>query len=458
MRFVIAKNSGSPVMTTQSAGIPTPRVYPSSVPSISATPPPLAVELTFTMRRAPSSAWKSTARASSSATRSCPMIGSSRRGSSGGTSTVLPRVDATGEVSRIPRRVAVREAIRRTIGCSDAERRSRRGRGDLGRRTALRLRRRDGRPRRARRRIRRDRRRPPGVRDERGHGLAATGSVASPRASSAWRAGCSRGPTGPSARLPTRVAAPAEVARWLDAARPARAVLDVGSLTFADGVPLALDAGAFDRHTFLCGQSGSGKTYALGDDPRAAARRDVAPHRDPRPELGLRPPARSCVTTSATTCAPRYEARADGIVVGAQATTGRTGFTSASATSTRPSRRRVLRLDPIADRDEYAALVDAVERADQSAATVARDGRAAAGRARRLRPLGARARNLGVDRWQVWSRQRRRVARGSRPAGRAAVPRRRPRLARDARGAGAWPPRRVLAALWRRRGGARAAC
>ena len=32
MRLVIAKNSGSPVMTTQSAGIPTPRVYPSSVP------------------------------------------------------------------------------------------------------------------------------------------------------------------------------------------------------------------------------------------------------------------------------------------------------------------------------------------------------------------------------------------------------------------------------------------
>ena len=47
--------------------------------------------------------------------------------------------------------------------------------------------------------------------------------------------------------------------------RPApRAVLDVGSLIYADGVPLALDAGAFDRHTFLCGQSGSGKTYALG--------------------------------------------------------------------------------------------------------------------------------------------------------------------------------------------------
>ena len=29
-------------------------------------------------------------------------------------------------------------------------------------------------------------------------------------------------------------------------------------------MPLGLDAGGFGRHTFLCGQSGSGKTYALG--------------------------------------------------------------------------------------------------------------------------------------------------------------------------------------------------
>jgi len=29
-------------------------------------------------------------------------------------------------------------------------------------------------------------------------------------------------------------------------------------------VPARIDAGGFDRHTFLCGQSGSGKTYSLG--------------------------------------------------------------------------------------------------------------------------------------------------------------------------------------------------
>ena len=29
-------------------------------------------------------------------------------------------------------------------------------------------------------------------------------------------------------------------------------------------MPAALDAGGFNRHTFMCGQSGSGKTYSLG--------------------------------------------------------------------------------------------------------------------------------------------------------------------------------------------------
>ena len=45
---------------------------------------------------------------------------------------------------------------------------------------------------------------------------------------------------------------------------PARAVIPAGELLFAPGVAHALDAGGFDRHTFLCGQSGSVKTYALG--------------------------------------------------------------------------------------------------------------------------------------------------------------------------------------------------
>ena len=42
------------------------------------------------------------------------------------------------------------------------------------------------------------------------------------------------------------------------------AQLQLGELALAPGVPCLADAGGFNRHTFLCGQSGSGKTYSLG--------------------------------------------------------------------------------------------------------------------------------------------------------------------------------------------------
>ena len=54
------------------------------------------------------------------------------------------------------------------------------------------------------------------------------------------------------------------VEAWIARTRPKRAALDVGVLTLEPSVRFSLDAGGFDRHTFFCGQSGSGKTYALG--------------------------------------------------------------------------------------------------------------------------------------------------------------------------------------------------
>jgi hypothetical protein len=54
-RFVSAKNSGVPPTTTQRASTPAPRAYASSGRSISATPPPRAVELTFQTTRPASS-------------------------------------------------------------------------------------------------------------------------------------------------------------------------------------------------------------------------------------------------------------------------------------------------------------------------------------------------------------------------------------------------------------------
>ena len=72
------------------------------------------------------------------------------------------------------------------------------------------------------------------------------------------------GPPAPFHDAGVRPAEPAAVRAWLHATAPPRAVLPAGELRLAPGVTLGLDAGGFDRHTFLCGQSGSGKTYALG--------------------------------------------------------------------------------------------------------------------------------------------------------------------------------------------------
>ena len=46
--------------------------------------------------------------------------------------------------------------------------------------------------------------------------------------------------------------------------RPDRSVLTVGELLLAPGVAATLDSGGFNRHTFMCGQCGAGKTYSLG--------------------------------------------------------------------------------------------------------------------------------------------------------------------------------------------------
>ena len=61
-----------------------------------------------------------------------------------------------------------------------------------------------------------------------------------------------------------RPAEPGEVRAWLERVGPSRSLLDIGELLLAPGVSAALDSGGFNRHTFMCGQSGSGKTYSLG--------------------------------------------------------------------------------------------------------------------------------------------------------------------------------------------------
>jgi len=156
---------------------------------------------------------------------------------------------------------------------------------------------------------------------------------------------------------PVRPASPDEVAAWLDRTRPNRAGLEIGGLVLAEGIGFALDAGGFDRHTFLCGQSGSGKTYSLGLvleqllletdlrivilDPNSDFVRLADVREGADPEL-----------------ASRYEQAAGGVAVRSAVSDERLRLSFPELGPA--AQAALLRLDPIADRDEYAVLSEAL--------------------------------------------------------------------------------------------------
>jgi DNA helicase HerA-like ATPase len=178
-----------------------------------------------------------------------------------------------------------------------------------------------------------------------------------------------------------RPATSAEMGEWLAATAPHRARLAVGELSLVDDVPFSLDAGGFDRHTFLCGQSGSGKSYSLGlvleqllleTDLRIVIL-------DPNSDFARLPEVRDGADTR---LAERWGALAGGIGVHAAA------------------QAALLRLDPVADREEYAELAALLaQERPESLAELATVDRAEA------RRLQLRIQNLGVEQWSVWARQ-----------------------------------------------------
>ena len=202
---------------------------------------------------------------------------------------------------------------------------------------------------------------------------------------------------------PTRVASADEVARWLEAVKPARATLEVGAIALAEGVPLALDAGAFDRHTFLCGQSGSGKTYALGTIlerllTETSLRVVIL---DPNSDFVRLAELRDDVDPGVHA---RYETAVRDLDVRRAADAGSDRLHVRFRDFDAAERAAVLHLDPIDDRDEYAALVVAVESSQTRGGETVREAVERLWTAPDpLHALGVRARNLGVDRWQIWS-------------------------------------------------------
>jgi uncharacterized protein len=199
-----------------------------------------------------------------------------------------------------------------------------------------------------------------------------------------------------------RPATPAEVGDWVTRTSPSETSLTIGELLLAPGVPAALDSAGLGRHTFMCGQSGSGKSYSLGvllERVLVATSLPVVvldPNSDYLGLSRIRPDADPLL-------AARYERVRPGISVWSNGPLADHPLRLSFPDLGPALQAAVLGLDPIADREEYAVLCELLEQQ--------RDGKPLVGGVEGLmhaatpgaRALGLRASNLGVLGWRVWS-------------------------------------------------------
>jgi hypothetical protein len=201
----------------------------------------------------------------------------------------------------------------------------------------------------------------------------------------------------------TRPAESGEVDAWLESIRPNRSLLTIGEMLLAPGVAAALDAGGFNRHTFMCGQSGSGKTYSLGlvleQLLLGTSLRMVIldPNSDYTRLAEVREKADPAI-------AAEYAAAASGVSVW-QNDPGVEHPLQVQFMDVDPSARAaVLGLDPIRDREEYAALAGILAGSEEGRALITGPEYLLSSNNPDTRRLGLRAANLGVFDWSIWSR------------------------------------------------------
>ncbi|WP_175584359.1 ATP-binding protein [Nocardia cyriacigeorgica] len=178
------------------------------------------------------------------------------------------------------------------------------------------------------------------------------------------------------------------------------AVLDVGVALTAPGGPARLLPKRFNRHTFWCGQSGSGKTYALGVVLEQLIAHTALPVVifDPNSDfirLGEMPAESTGPTADALrkrnirVLRPNAE-NPDSLL--------RARFTTMPLSS----KAAILQIDPIADREEFNELLHigpllASSELDQWLPDLRDSGTAA------QRRLAQRVENLGLLDWEVWA-------------------------------------------------------
>lgn len=176
-------------------------------------------------------------------------------------------------------------------------------------------------------------------------------------------------------------------------------MMKIGERADEAGAPVALSAKHFNRHTFWCGQSGSGKTYALGVvleqlllstelpllilDPNA----DFTHLRETRPEA---PAAAAAAIASSDIRVLHSTNRSEPQL--------RTRFLDLSVAS----KAAVLQLDPIADADEYNVLLHADEDPDVLGRPDFLTSMRESGDEGQRR-LATRIENLQVLEWGLWA-------------------------------------------------------
>lgn len=207
------------------------------------------------------------------------------------------------------------------------------------------------------------------------------------------------------------VADPKDVGGHFDTKRGSKAGLVIGAMRqVADEVPATLQAAGFGRHTLVCGQSGSGKTYSLGvvlerllleTDLRIAV---LDPNSDyvrlgelsDAATLGMQPQAHA-------TLSKRYDAAVGGLSVHGTRP-GQKPLRSRFGRLAMAQQALVLDLDPIHDAREYNVfrrIVTDIGSTEYSLGDVRQ--RAAAMFDDASRNLAIRIENLDVEDLGIWA-------------------------------------------------------
>jgi uncharacterized protein len=211
-----------------------------------------------------------------------------------------------------------------------------------------------------------------------------------------------------------------DIERYLDARIGNRVALDIGNLRGRPSAPASILASGFDRHTFLCGQSGSGKTYSLGIMLErllleTSLRMVIIDPNSDYVHLGQMRPFADVASQFGESMSPetyaalkeRYEAATRDVRVVRPLPRGQR---EPNALRIRFSdlvpmvQGLVLQIDPLVDLEEYSSLRTIIDRLGKQEYSLA-DVRAAAAADLSAdgRRLALRIANLGVADWDIWA-------------------------------------------------------